>query len=65
MGTGKRVEAATVDAGPIIHLAEIGTKLHEVSSLFVTRAIVDLAIDQLHGQTDPTWPGESVTGIRR
>ncbi len=65
MGTG-RVNTAVADAGPLIHLTEIGcltlllgrisladaerhiTDLYDVSSLFVTRAIVELAIEQLH-----------------
>ncbi|MCG2768454.1 MAG: hypothetical protein L6435_08740 [Anaerolineae bacterium] len=48
---------AVADAGPLIHLAEIGclpllsifdiTNLYDVSSLFVTRAIVELAIEEL------------------
>ena len=65
MGTGE-VNVAVADAGPLIHLTEIGclplllgrisladaerhiTDLYDVSSLFVTRAIVELAIEQLH-----------------
>ena len=56
MGTGA-VNVAVADAGPLIHLAEIGclpllsifdiTNLYDVSSLFVTRAIVELAIEEL------------------
>ncbi|MFH1929018.1 MAG: hypothetical protein ABIK79_12725 [Chloroflexota bacterium] len=56
MGTGA-VNIAVADAGPLIHLAEIGclpllsifdiTNLYDVSSLFVTRAIVELAIEEL------------------
>jgi predicted nucleic acid-binding protein len=56
VGSGRLV--AVADTGPLIHLAEIGClplltifeELHipeAISSLFVTPAIVDLAIERL------------------
>ena len=38
---------AVSDAGPLIHLTLIAD-LYDVSSLYVTRAIVEMAIQQLH-----------------
>jgi hypothetical protein len=52
VGTGK-VNTTVADAGPLIHLSEIGCLLVMcVFDIFVTRAIVELAIEQIHSHSD-------------
>ena len=52
MGIGK-LNTAVADAGPLIHLSEIGClSVMCVFDIFVTRAIVELAIEQIHSHSD-------------
>ena len=52
MGTGK-LNTAVADAGPLIHLSEIGClSVMCIFDIFVTHAIVELAIEQIHSHSD-------------